>query len=646
MKKTTAIIIILSVIIVALSAILIYEVKKDDWNIVFQPPIIDAENKPNEGENEGENSITQLEPDDAIIQDEVVENEEFDDMEIEDEYDVIVFGAEPEGIAGAVSAARNGLSVLLVEKRDGPGGLMTYGLLNTIDMNRNKNGELLSKGIFEEFYDKIDRKDSFDVEKAKKAFEELIDAEDNITTMYGVKDLTVGVAETEIKYAIIDNEKYVAKAYIDCTQDADITVMAGGKYTIGWEDVNEKNRSMSATLVIKMDNVDWKKMQETIKRENRPNTGYTDDSIWGFGNITQTYVPKQAHMRLKALNIGRQDDGSVLINSLQILNANVLDEDSKKIAYEKCVKEATYVADFLIKNVPGFENAELSAVAPELYVRETRHIVGEYRLTVKDELESNVFSNAIAMASYPIDVQTMSIYDWGYVIGSPDQYYIPFGVIIPQGFTNLLTVGRSGSYTSIAAGSARVIPTGMTLAESAGAACAIAIERNVDFQKILSSYSLTRDLIDRIKIQGVYIDTESKPVVDTDGQYYKFIIEMCEKGILSLGYDNTFDPDEKMSEKDFIILVKTYLKRSFLREDLWNTDHINLLDASDGNVTANRMKEIMYDITAYNLKDEEKKKEMEDFLNILIPSGNEQLNLVRIYEILMAYKDYLVREEI
>lgn len=644
MKKTTAIIIILSVIIVALSAILVYEVKKDDWNIIIQPPKTEDEDKPNSDDTK--NSNTQLEPDDAIVQEEVEKNKEYDDMEVTGEYDVIVFGAEPEGIAGAVSAARNGLKVLLVEKRDGPGGLMTYGFLNTIDMNKDKSGKLLSKGIFEEFYAKIDNKDSFDVKRAKKAFEELIDDEDNITTLYRVKDIKIGASETEINYAIIDDEKYVAKAYMDCTQDADITVMAGGKYTLGWEDVNEKNRSMSATLVIKMENVDLKKMQETIKKEKRPNTGYTEDSIWGFGNITQTYVPKQAHMRLKGLNIGKQDDGSVLINSLQILNANVLDEDAKEIAYEKCVTEAGYVADFLIKNVPGFENAKLAAVAPELYVRETRHIVGEYRLTVRDELESTVFSNAIAMASYPIDVQTMSIYDWGYVIGSPDQYYIPFGVIIPKGFTNLLTIGRSGSYTSIAAGSARVIPTGMTLAESAGAACAIAIERNVNFQEILSSYSMTKDLIDRIKIQGIYIDDESKPVVDTKGQYYKFIIEMCEKGILSLGYNNTFDPEEKMSEKDFIVLVKTYLKRSFLREDLWNTDHINLLDASDDNITSNRMKEIMYDITAYNLKDEAKKKEMENFLNILIPSGKNEFGLVRIYEILMAYKDYLVREEI
>ena len=54
----------------------------------------------------------------------------------------------------------------------------------------------------------------------------------------------------------------------------------------------------------------------------------------------------------------------------------------------------------------------------------------------------------------------------------------------------------------------------------------------------------------------------------------------------------------------------------------------------------------MYDITTYNVKDETKKMGMEDFLNILIPHSNQELNLVRIYEILMAYKDCLIREEI
>ncbi len=638
MKKTTAIILILCVIIVALTAMLIYEIRKDNWDIVFQPPVIDNQNE--------EKIPTQKEPDSVIVQDVVEPKDEYQDLEVEAEYDVIVFGAEPEGVVGAISSARNGLNVLLVEKRDGPGGLMTYGMLNTIDMNRDKDGVLLSQGIFEEFYEKIGYRDSFDVEKARQAFVTMLEAEENITQMYDVEDIVVSAKDGNIEYTVIDGKKYIAKAYMDCTQDADITVMAGGKYTVGWEDVNEKNRSMSATLVMKMVGVDWDAMTKVIGEEQRPNTGYTGDSVWGFGHITQTYVPKQTHMRLKGLNIGRQDDGSVLINSLQILNVNMLDEQAKEEAYEKCKREAEYVAEFLIENIPGFQNAKLSEVAPELYIRETRHILGEYKLTVQDELESTMFNNAIAMASYPIDVQTMSIYDWGYVIGSPDEYYIPFGVIIPQGFKNLLTVGRSGSYTSIAAGSSRVIPTGMTLAESAGAACAISIERNVDFQEMLSSYSLTQDLLGRLNIMGVYIDNKSKPVVDTEGQYYKFIIEMCEKGILSLGYYNTFNPDETMSERDFIVLVKTYLKRSFIREDLWNTDHINLLDASEKNITLNRAKEIIYDITTYNLKEEAKRKNIETFINLLIPSGNQELSLVRIYEILISFKDFLVREEI
>ena len=76
-------------------------------------------------------------------------------------------------------------------------------------------------------------------------------------------------------------------------------------------------------------------------------------------------------------------------------------------------------------------------VAPELYVRETRHIIGEYRLTVKDILESTYSRSAIGLASYPIDVQTTSIYDYGYIIGAPDYYYLPMGTIVPKGFTNL-----------------------------------------------------------------------------------------------------------------------------------------------------------------------------------------------------------------
>lgn len=642
MKNQKIVVVLLVIIAILLAGNVYIMMNKTNTNV--KNPV----EKNNSGDmiaNSGENDTKSGEstsgetPPSVIIKEDIVKEPEKDVIPVKAEYDVIVFGAEPEGVVTAISAARNGLKVLLVEKRDGPGGLMTYAMLNTIDMNKNTEGTLLSKGIFEEFYEKIGNNTSFDVKVAKKAFEEMLDAEENIEVVYNVKDYQVSSTGSAIEYAIIDDEKYTARTYIDCTQDADITVSAGAEYFIGWEDVNEKNRSMSATLVIHMDNVDWEEACKAIDKEGRPNTGYTNDSIWAFGNITETYVPLQTNMRLKGLNIGKQKDGSVLINSLQIINADMLDAESKERAYSKCKEEADNLAKFIKEKVPGFKNSKLVGVAPELYVRETRHIVGEYQLTVKDILESTYSASSIGMACYPIDVQTTSIYDYGYIIGAPIQYNLPMGIVIPKGFTNLLTVGRSGSYTSIAAGSARVIPTGMTLGESAGIMAAVAKERKVDFQKMLSDYSLIKDVQTRMKMQNMYLSKEEKPVVDVNGRYYNYIIEMCEKGILSLGYSNTFNPDETMSEREFIVFLQTYLKRSFLDEQFWKVDHINLLDASEKPITPNRAKEIMADITTYNVKDNAVREKIEDYIKTVMPIGKENLTLVRVYEIATLLKN-------
>ena len=666
MKRTTAIILILVVMVIALSGALIYEVSKDDWNIIVNKNdnSINNNNENSSGEQKSGDRVTQIEPDSIIVQDEVMENPVNDNIEVKEEYDVIVFSAEPEGIAAAIRAARNKLKVLLVEERDGPGGLMTYGMLNTIDMNLGTDGELLNRGVFEEFYTKLGRT-SFDVAEAKQIFQDMLDEEgDYITQLYNVKSIEVGSSKSQknnvenasgnneatevtydkINYVIIDGEKYTADNYIDCTQDAEITAKAGAEYTIGWEDINEKNKSMSATLVIKMDGVDWEKMCKYIDDSGIEGTGHSEYGAWAFGEFTKQYVPAQTHMRLKALNIGKQNDGSVLINSLQILNVNTLDKEQREAAYQKCVREAENVAKFIAANVPGFENAYLSGVADELYVRETRHIIGEEKLTVKDILDSKYTSNAVAMGSYPLDVQTTSIYDWGYVIANPNQYYIPFGCIVPKGFSNLLTASRCASYSSMAAGSARVIPTGMSLAEAAANAAALSSRKNINFQEILNNLSFMQDLKQLIILNDGYIDKESKPIITSKDKNYNFIVEMCEKGILSLGYNNVFEADEMISETDFILLVKTYLKRSFIREELWNTDHINLLDVPDKIITPNRVKEIIYDITTYNVKDDLVKQDIEDFLNAVVPASSEELTTAKVYEILMTFTKYLIRE--
>ncbi len=694
MKKSTAIILILIVLVVALATALIYEMKKEPTQIIInQPSIIPEElietppvREPEVGKvqisisgeiqsgeyieqnhnedkfiDESGEKITQIEPEVAIIKEEVPLAPKDKKVKIDSEYDLIVFGADPEGIATAVRGARSGLKTLLVEKKDGPGGLFTYGMLNTIDVNTGVNGEFLNGGIFTEIYNKLGS-NSFDIAQMKDVLNELLDKEkNNLTTLYNVKNISVFVDQPEsreldddveiignkkIKYVKIDNKNISALAYIDCTPDADIAVSAGAEYTIGWEDMNEKGRSMSATLVFKMDNVDWDKMCEFVKQRGLSNEGYSNTGIWAFGDITKEYVPTEPHMRLKALNIGKQKDGSILINSLQVLNVDTLDEKQKQTAYNKCTKEAENVANYLISKIPGLENAKFAGVADELYVRETRHIVGEEKLTVQDILESKRTSRDVAMASYPIDVQTTSIYDFGYIIANPKQYYISFGCTVPKGFGNLLVCSKCSSYSSIAAGSARVVPTGMSLGEAGALATAMCKQRSIDFQEILNNISYSTDLQDMVRVSGGILYKKSLPTIEKNEKNYSMIIEMCEKGILSLGYENKFDQERIMSENEFVTLVKTYLKRSFIRNELWNTDHINMLDVTSNPVTPNRVKEIIYDITTYNVKDDKTKDKIENFLNIVVPQSKEELTNSRVYEILIGFKDFLVREKV
>ena len=116
--------------------------------------------------------------------------------------------------------------------------------------------------------------------------------------------------------------------------------------------------------------------------------------------------------------------------------------------------------------VSRFKHVEFVETAERLYVRETRHIMGEYRLTITDVLENRDHGDRIAHGSYPVDIQPSGPNDLGNVIGKPAIYSIPFRCLVPLKIDNLLVVGRSASYDSLAHGSARVVPVGMAVGEA------------------------------------------------------------------------------------------------------------------------------------------------------------------------------------
>ncbi|WP_041285021.1 FAD-dependent oxidoreductase [Desulfoscipio gibsoniae] len=496
-----------------------------------------------------------------------------------DAYDLIVVGGDPEGVAAAVSGARNGLDVLLVDTRPELGGLMTRGWLNSIDMNYGPGGEILNKGIFQEFYDLVEG-DSFDVQTAVRAFNRLVNAEEKLTVLLNadsvipvVKDVKNeppgGRVVTGIRlvYGGVTRE-IIARNVIDATQDGDMAALAGVPFSLGQEDIGRQSSLMAATLVFRLENVswlDWWKIRFYLTfTDARKSTGANRHSAWGFYDQTALYKPSTDRLFLRGLNIGRQNDGSLLINALLIYGVDPLDPGSREEAREIAVKELPAIVEFLNKKVSGLSKAGLGGVAPELYVRESRHIYGEYRLTLDDVLENRDFDDRIAFGSYPVDMQPTDPGIPGIIIGAPQQYAVPFRCLVPQQVDGLLVVGRTASFDSLAHGSARTVPVGMAAGQAAGAAAALVAEHHLTFRELAANRQLIAELQRRLEEQGVelepfHIDNELAGHEAYAG--LKFIRGL---GLASGGYNNDYRLDQDIAEQRYINILYQVIKQSVL----------------------------------------------------------------------------------
>jgi len=484
-----------------------------------------------------------------------------------DKYHVIVVGGEPEGVAAAVSAAKNGAKVLLIDKHDGLGGLMTYGMLNTIDMSRGPKGELLTRGTFEEFFKGIGSVTSFDVERAKKVFMKLVKDQPNITLSLNTIFKEPIMEGNKIVGVVVEKDGknicYYGERIIDATQDADVAAAAGVPYTVGAEDIGMKDRFQAVTLVFKLKGINWSELTRIIKQEKKiPDTYIDSTSANGFATITKNYKPTTKMLRLRGLNIGKQDDGTVLINALLIFGVNGLDPESKAKGMELAKAELPYIVEFLKKNIPGFENVALAGTAPELYVRETRHIKGYYTLSITDVVFNRDFEDRIAIGSYPVDIQATSPDDYGYVYGKPLQYAIPFRCIVPQKVENLLVVGRSASYSHLAAGSARTIPIGMAEGDAAGVAAVYSITKNKSYKEIINNEEDIKNIQSILVSQGAYL----KPfkVENPVEKHWSFegLKLVLTWGLVVPGYTNDYKFDQDIYSISFYYLISNLIKRA------------------------------------------------------------------------------------
>lgn len=490
------------------------------------------------------------------------------------DYDVIVVGSDPEGIAAALSAARNGMKTLLLSKDSTPGGLYTLGALNFIDVPETRDGTLLVGGIYEEFVNAVGGS-GFDIVNAANVFNDMLTAEDNLTVRYGAKfqepvmngNTITGVTVLEEGDMLVT---YNAPYIIDATQDGDVAAAAGAPYTYAGEDIGERDREMGVTLVFRVSGVNWDSMCRylTIKRgigeifNKSTSMGVSGNTAWGFSDEGYAYEPSDEAMRLRGFNMAKQDNGDVLVNALLIFDVDPLDEASREEGIARAKAELENIIPYLQDEFWGFGDCELAGTAEDLYVRESRHITCEYNLTIDDVLENRDQDDRIAVTSYPVDVQPTKTQTYGTVVGYPDQYAVGYKSLVPQDVDGLLVVGRAAGYTSLAAGSARIVPTGMACGEAAGVAVAVAKAQSATPRDLVDDDAAIAEIQEKLTAQGAKLDHTQTHEDVMDHWAYPGVKVLRSLGVLDGGYDNNYYLDDTITMNRYQNMVNNAVKKA------------------------------------------------------------------------------------
>jgi len=132
-----------------------------------------------------------------------------------------------------------------------------------------------------------------------------------------------------------------------------------------------------------------------------------------------------------------------------------------------------------IRHVPGFEKGALLD-CPTIGVRETRHILGDYVLDIEDIFSQVDFPDSIGRGSHPIDTRPRPSWLDDPETSYPPRWFfhIPFRCLLAKGTGNLLVAGRCISATHEAAGCIRPTVQCMITGEAAGAAAALCVRRH------------------------------------------------------------------------------------------------------------------------------------------------------------------------
>ncbi len=411
--------------------------------------------------------------------------------------DILVVGGGPAGIMAAQAASGAGAKVMIVESRSFLGGNLTTGLPVLSFLGRK--GNQIIKGLPQKFIDRLALRHAtsghracpmhvsltmIDPELSKTLALEIM-AECGVEVLMYTFCVDVIKQGDDVQGVIIESkagrEAILAKTVIDCTGDGDVACRAGARCEKG----NEEGGMQPPTLMFCMKGVDVKRLRDNIADHPEiydmdiiPNEFFRKDAnftVVGMRGMIQKARKAGIEIPVERTIImtGIAKD-EIWVNMSRVSGVDSTDPASNTFGEIEARKQNEQIVRYLKSYIPGFENAWPEKTAAFLGIRESRRVVGEYMLTDKDILDCRRFDDAIAVASYPVDIHHAQGGDCT-LYWCDDCYDIPYRCLVPKGVGNLLVAGRCASMTHEAMGSTRVMSTCMAMGEAAGKAAQVAL---------------------------------------------------------------------------------------------------------------------------------------------------------------------------
>ena len=405
------------------------------------------------------------------------------------DYDVLVAGGGPAGIATAVTAARGGAKVALIEAHGALGGIWTSGLLscligfNRSDLDREILARLEKYGA-QHMHSPNNggRAFIYEPEYMKLVCEEMCaEAGVRVRLYTSVVAAICDSSGRNISAVVTESkggrEAWRARRFVDCTGDGDLGALAGCGFDVGG--VAPGDPEQPASLIALVTIPDDRKILKCVSN---------DPSNFGADG-ERVHISKDILLsEMKRVGISPSYGNPTMFRVCPNLYAfmcnheydvPVDDPNEITVATMRARREIFDMVDALSRRGgEAWKGFRLVATAEQLGHRRARRLHGRYTMTVEDCLEGRQFPDGLCTCSFSLDVHAVSrAMNKIRPAGSPlkisrkvKPYQIPLRACRAKNLDNLYMAGRCISGGFLPQSSYRITGTAVGLGVGVGKA--------------------------------------------------------------------------------------------------------------------------------------------------------------------------------